>query len=274
MIDLREYERVKGLLSELEPDLIYHLAAQASVARSWDDPAFTLTINTTIQLNILRAVAELGLSPRILVVASADEYGMITPEDLPVDEDTPLRPPNPYAVSKVTQDFLGYQYYVSHHLPIVRVRPFNHIGPRQGLGFVVPDFCKQIAEIEAGLLPPVMRTGNLSAKRDFTDVRDMVRGYHVALTRGTPGQVYNLGSSEAVAIQDMLDMLLEMSHVPITTEFDPTRMRPSDIPIRVCDCTRIESETGWRPERPLAETLRDALDDWRQRVRANADHAR
>ena len=268
LADLTEYGRTVSLLQAIKPNLIFHLAAQASVARSWEDPSHTLVNNTTIQLNLLQALIELGFDPRMLVVGSGDEYGLVQPEDLPVHEDTPLRPLNPYAVSKVTQDYLALQYHLSHGLHIVRVRPFSHIGPRQGQGFVVPDFCSQIAAAEAGLQEPVMRVGNLSAERDFTDVRDIVRGYYLALTEGRPGQVYNLGSSHACSIQSILDRLLEMSRIPMRVQIDPTRMRPVDIPVIVCDSGRFQRETGWEPRYPIADTLRETLEFWRQRVQA------
>jgi len=266
-VDLHDAADVRRLMGTIHPDLIFHLAAQASVERAWANPAETLATNITIQLNLLQAIIALGIAPRLLIVGSADEYGLVRPDDLPIDEDTPLRPLNPYAVSKVTQDFLGLQYHLSHHLPIVRVRPFNHIGPRQGRGFVVPDFCAQIARIEAGLAEPVLKVGNLSAQRDFTDVRDIVRGYYLALTKGTPGQVYNLGSSRAQSIQGIVDSLLGMSHVTVHVEMDPARMRPSDIPTLVCDSSRLQAETGWKPEYTLQQSLQDALDDWRERIR-------
>jgi GDP-4-dehydro-6-deoxy-D-mannose reductase len=269
-LDLGVYTDVVALLREARPDHIYHLAAQASVPRAWADPEATLCNNIVAQLNVLRACVELDLKARILVVGSADEYGLIPEEAMRensgIGEDTPLRPANPYAVSKIAQDYLGLQYHLSHGLHIVRVRPFNHIGPRQGLGFVVPDFCQQIAAIEAGEHEPIMRVGNLEARRDITDVRDMVRGYHLALTRGEAGQVYNIGSGRAHAIRDILDRLLGMSRVAIEVEPDPERMRPSDVPIMVCDNRRFVDDTGWQPTIALETSLRDALDDWRTRV--------
>jgi GDP-4-dehydro-6-deoxy-D-mannose reductase len=269
-LDLGVYTDVVALLREARPDHIYHLAAQASVPRAWADPEATLCNNIVAQLNVLRACVELDLKARILVVGSADEYGLIPEEAMRensgIGEDTPLRPANPYAVSKIAQDYLGLQYHLSHGLHIVRVRPFNHIGPRQGLGFVVPDFCQQIAAIEAGEHEPIIRVGNLEARRDITDVRDMVRGYHLALTRGEAGQVYNIGSGRAHAIRDILDRLLGMSRVAIEVEPDPERMRPSDVPIMVCDNRRFVDDTGWQPTIALETSLRDALDDWRTRV--------
>ncbi len=265
--DLNDPSAVLGALEAFRPEAIYHLAAQASIPRAWEDPGRTLYNNINAQLNLFQAALALRLEPAILVVGSADEYGRVHPEDLPVDEETPLRPVNPYAVSKLAQDYLGLQYHLSHRMHIVRVRPFNHIGPGQGPGFVVPDFCQQLARIEAGLQPPTLRVGNLEAQRDFTDVRDIVRGYHLALTRGQPGQVYNLGSSRAWAIRDLLDRLLALSTVSVQVEQDPSRMRPSDVPIIVSDCRRIRQEVGWEPHIPLEQSLRDTLDDWRNRIR-------
>ena len=215
----------------------------------------------------VRAIIALGLNSRILIVGSADEYGLVRPEELPITEDTPLRPLNPYAVSKITQDFLGYQYHLSHGLHIVRVRPFNQIGPRQGPGFVVPDFARQIARIEAGLQEPVIRVGNLSASRDFSDVRDIVRGYYLALRAGKAGCVYNLGSSQAHSVEEILHRLLALSPIAIRVEQDPAMMRPSDIPVSVCDSSRFLADTGWKPQITLERSLQDVLDYWRAQVR-------
>jgi len=266
-VDLSESAQVCDLLAAVKPDYVFHLAAQASVKRSWENPRETLVDNITIQLNLLQAIVKLGLVPRILIVGSADEYGLVEPGDLPIDEHTPLRPLNPYAVSKIAQDYLGYQYYLGHGLNIVRVRPFNHIGPRQRLGFVVPDFAQQIACIEADLAEPILHVGELSARRDFTDVRDMVRGYYLALAKGATGEVYNLGSSRAYAIQEVLDRLLEMSHASVEVQVDLDRLRPSEVPIAVCNCGHFRADTGWEPEYTLTRSLRDTLNYWRERVR-------
>jgi len=264
--DLADYTWVHETLDRIRPDHLFHLAAQASVRRSWERPGETLVTNVTLELNLLQSIVELGLGPRVLIVGSADEYGLVGQDDLPIDENTPLRPLNPYAVSKIAQDYLGYQYHLSHGLEIVRVRPFNHIGPRQALGFVVPDFAEQIARIEAGLGEAVLRVGNLAAQRDFTDVRDMVRGYYLALAKGVGGQVYNIGSGRAYAIQEILDELLSMCQVPVRVEVDERRLRPSDVPVHICDCRRFKADTGWEPEYDLSTSLRDVLDYWRGQV--------
>jgi GDP-4-dehydro-6-deoxy-D-mannose reductase len=258
---------VEFVLDQSRPDVVFHLAAMAMTGRSWRDPAATLQINVGMQANILQAIVNLGLDCRVIVVGSAEEYGAALARDRPVDEETPFRPLNPYAVSKVAQDMLGLQYHLSHGLDTIRVRPFNHIGPRQGLGFVVPDFSSQVARIEAGLQDPVLRVGNLEAQRDFTDVRDVVRAYHLLALHGGSGEVYNVGSGNSHAIQEILDRLLAESAAPIRIEADPDRLRPSDIPKVVCDYGRLETCTGWRPAIAFEQSLSDVLADWRVRVR-------
>ncbi len=234
---------------------------------SWADPWATLENNIRSQLNVLQAAIAMGSCPRVLVVGSADEYGDVHPDELPITEKHCLRPNNPYAVSKVTQDMLGYQYFASHKLPVVRVRPFNHIGPGQSPAFVASAFAKQIAEIEAGLREPIVRVGNLGARRDFSDVRDIVRGYYLALTQGEPGEVYNLGTERSYAISDLLDRLIQLCRVPVTVRVDPSRLRPADVPDVVADCSRFRAQTGWQAEIPFEQSLVDILDYWRQNVR-------
>jgi GDP-4-dehydro-6-deoxy-D-mannose reductase len=258
---------VEFVLDQSRPDVIFHLAALAVTGHSWQDPAATLQVNIGMQANILQAVVNLRLDCRILVVGSSEEYGAVAPDQLPIAEDTPFRPLNPYAVSKVAQDMLGLQYHLSHGLDTIRVRPFNHIGPRQGLGFVVPDFASQVARIEAGLQEPLLRVGNLAARRDFTDVRDVVRAYHLLALQGEPGEVYNVGSGESHAAQEVLDGLLARSKLPIQVDRDPGRMRPSDIPNVVCDYSKLHACTEWEPTLPFEESLADVLEEWRAQVR-------
>jgi GDP-4-dehydro-6-deoxy-D-mannose reductase len=233
---------VQYILDRARPNVIFHLAAIAVTGRSWRDPAATLQVNVSMQANILQALVNLKLNSRVIVVGSSEEYGAALSNDRPITEETAFRPMNPYAVSKVAQDMLGLQYYLSHGLDTVRVRPFNHIGPRQSLGFVVPDFCSQIARIETGDQQAVMQVGNLDAQRDFTDVRDVVRAYHLLALKGESGEVYNVGSGRAHAIQEILDYLIGQSRVPITVEPDPERMRPSDIPRVVCNYDKLCSK--------------------------------
>ena len=265
--DLCDPDFVLSSLEEAQPQYLFHLAAQAFVPLSWEDPWGTLANNIRGQLNLFQAVLRLGLQPRILVVGSADEYGMVRPGELPISEDTPLRPYNPYAVSKVVQDMVGYQYFASHGLPVVRVRPFNHIGPRQSAAFVTAAFAKQIVEAEAGEKPPIIKVGNLEAKRDFTDVRDMVAAYYLALSKGEPGEVYNIGSGIARSIREVLDILLAESKIELTVQEDPTRLRPSEVPVVACDPRKFKERTGWEARIPLEKSLRDILDYWREEVK-------
>lgn len=265
-VNLLDGPRVREVVDQVRPDWIFHLAAQASVATAWTNPLDTLINNIAGQVNLTEAVLAWGGKPTMLVICSNEEYGLVRADELPIRETAPLRPPNPYAVSKVAQDMLGYQYHVSHGLPIVRVRPFNHIGPGQSDRFVASAFARQIAEVELGLRPPVMKVGNLDAERDFTDVRDMVRGYHLAVLRGEPGEVYNLGSERAVTIRHLLDSLLANGRVPIKIETDPELFRPADIPLVVADCSKFRALTGWQAEIPLEKTLADLLDFWRERL--------
>ena len=266
--ELSQLEVVAFILEEVEPECIFHLAAQPLVSLSHRDPWGTLENNIRMQLNILQALVELEmLDTRVLVVSSSEVYGQVQPEELPIRETQPFRPANPYAVSKIAQDMLGLQYHLTHGVQTIRVRPFNHIGPGQRLGFVVPDFAQQIAAIEVGQSSPMMCVGNLAVRRDFTDVRDVVDAYHLLITKGEPGQVYNVGSGQSHAIQEVLDTLLSMSQVEITIESDPDRMRPSDVPDVVCDTSRLRDQTGWRPATPFEQSLADVLDYWRERVR-------
>ncbi len=265
-VDLRDEHAVEELLDEAAPDMIFHLAAQAFVPESWDDPWGTLENNIRAQLNILHTLARLDARPRVLVIGSADQYGAIRPDEVPVDESHPFRPDSPYSVSKIAQDMLGLQYYLSHGIPVVRVRPFNHIGPGQNKRFVAPAFASQIAAIEAGKADPVVYVGNLEARRDFTDVRDVVRAYYLALTRGRPGEVYNIGSGKAHSVRELLDLLLSLSPVAIEVRQDPARMRPVDVPVVICDAGKLRRDTGWEPAIPFEQSLRDVLAEWRAKM--------
>jgi GDP-4-dehydro-6-deoxy-D-mannose reductase len=265
--DLNEPDAVTAAIEQVRPDYVFHLAARATPSANWQDPWITIHDNLRGQFNVLEALVKASIPARVLVIGSGDSYGLVEPQDLPVTETVPLRPNNPYAVSKAAQDLLGFQYFATYKLPVVRVRPFNHIGPRQSDAFVAANFARQIAEAEAGLTEPVIRVGNLTARRDFTDVRDIVHGYWLLLRDGAPGEVYNLGSERAVPIERLLQILLGMSRRPIRMETDPARLRPSDVPILVSDCRKARLLTGWRPEIPLEQSLADVLDYWRIRVR-------
>jgi len=264
--DLCDRDAVDRALDAARPDAIYHLASQASVAKSLHDPLPTIVNNVVGQVNLLEAVAERTPIARVLIVGSNEEYGLTQPDELPLEESRELRPISPYAVSKVTQDMLGHQYFATKGLHIIRVRPFTHTGPRQASLFVTPSFAHQLAEMEAGLHEPTMRVGFLDGQRDFTDVRDVARGYRLLVERGVPGEVYNLGSGVPRSVRSILDALIGMSSVAPRVDVDPALIRPLEVPIQYADCAKIRAATGWAPEIPFEQTLADILDDWRARV--------
>ncbi len=245
-------------------DVIFHLAALTSPAESFNEPFKVFANNISGQINLLEAVRLSSFSPRILITSSAEVYGLVQDKDLPIDEKTELRPASPYAVSKIAQDYLGFQYFLSFGMDIVRVRPFNHVGPRQSSQFVVASFAQQIAQIEKNHGEKTLKVGNLEAKRDFTDVRDMVRAYLQLSEKGKAGDVYNIGSGKSHKISEILDMLLSYSDEHITIEVDPGRMRPSDVSNIRANNRKIEDETSWKPEVSLEKTLLDTLNYWRQ----------
>lgn len=267
--DLTDYQSVRGLVREVMPDVIFHLAAQSFVPTSWRAPAETFAANVGGELNLFEAVRDSGCWPAIHIAGSSEEYGMVMPDEVPITEANPLRPLSPYGVSKVAQDLLGYQYHASYGMKIVRTRAFNHTGPRRGEQFATSAFAKQIAEIEVGLREPKVLVGNLEAVRDFTDVRDIVRGYWAAVEKGKPGEVYNLATGKGWAMSQVLDLLLSYSTASgIEVVKDPERMRPSDVPVLIGDAGKFRADTGWLPAIPFAKTMKDLLDHWRGRVAA------
>jgi len=263
--DLRDAASAHDVVDRVRPDWIFHLAAQSFVPTSWVAPTESLTTNILAQLNIFESVRRLKLKTRIQLACSSEEYGMVFPDEVPIKETNPLRPLSPYAVSKVAQDMLGYQYWMSWKVDSVRTRGFNHEGPRRGPVFVASDFAKQIADIEKGRKPPVLSVGNLEAKRDFTDVRDMVRAYVLALEKCEPGEVYNICRGRSWSIREVLDMLLARTKTKIEVREDPARLRPSDVQILLGDNSRFVAATGWQPVIPFEQTLEDMLDYWRSR---------
>ena len=266
--ELRELSSARDLVERARPDYIVHLAAQSFVGASWQTPAETLMTNAIGQMNLFEAIRQLGSASRFLVIGSSEEYGLVEPDELPIRETNPLRPLSPYAVSKVTQDLMGFQYFKSYGLDIVRARAFHHTGPRRSDNFSTSTFARQIAEIEAGLREPVVVAGDLKPVRDFSDVRDIVRGYWELLERGTAGEVYNLCSGVDWTIERMLTFLISQSSVPgIEIRTDAARLRPSDVPVLRGSYEKIERAVGWRPRIPLEQTLTDLLDYWRQRIR-------
>jgi len=264
--DIKDPMSVRKTVADCLPDEIYHLAAQSFVPTSWSAPAETLDTNIQGQLNILEAAREVTPEARLHVVGSSEEYGFVKPDEVPITELSPLRPLSPYGVSKVAQDMLGYQYARSYGLQVIRTRAFNHTGPRRGDVFVTSNFSKQLAEIAKGKREPIMKVGNLEAKRDFTDVRDTVRAYHEIVTKGTPGDVYNICSGVGRPIQEVLDMLIRISGVNVKVEQDPARMRPSDVMVLEGSHEKITKEVGWEPTIPFEQTLQDLYEFWLDRV--------
>ena len=261
--DLRDPFSVKRVIAEIKPDRIFHLAAQSFVPTSWKAPEETLTTNIMGQLNIFEAVKQENIPARIQIACSSEEYGLVYPEETPINEDNPLRPLSPYGVSKVAQDLLAYQYYASCGLFTVRTRTFNHTGPRRGEMFVTSNFARQIVSIEKDQQEPVIYVGNLEALRDFSDVRDIVRGYWLALEKCDPGEVYVLASGKAYSIRQVLDLMLTMTKIRIEIKTDPQRLRPSDVPILLGDASRFKKKTGWETAIPFEQTIEDLLNYWR-----------
>jgi len=266
LADLSEREAINKVINDTRPDAVYHLAAQSSTGDSLVDPWATIGNNLLGQLNLLEALRTQTNSPRVLVVGSSDEYGHVKPEDVPTNEDVPLRPTTPYAVSKVGQDVMGYQYFAQHKLGVVRVRPFNHTGPGQDARFVIPSFAKQLAELEVGEREPVLRVGNLDVQRDFCDARDMVRAYRLALLAGAPGDVYNLGRGQSVRIADVVDELTGLCRLPVRVTVDHALLRPAEVPRQEADTRKFTALTGWQPFIPWHTTLLDTLNYWREAV--------
>jgi len=264
--DIKDVISLKKALADIKPDRIFHLAAQSFVPASWKLPAETFAINAIGQINLFEALLSLKLNPKIHIAGSSEEYGHVNPDEVPMKETNPLRPLSPYAVSKVAQDLLAYQYFKSYGMKTVRTRGFNHTGPRRGDVFVTSNFAKQIAEIEKRKKEPVIHVGNLEAKRDFTDVRDIVRAYWLAAEKGEDGEVYNVGTGKAMAMKEMLDILLSLSKAKVKIKMDPERLRPSDVPILQSDCSKFVRLTGWKPQIPLEQTFKDLLNYWRERV--------
>lgn len=269
--DIKDAHNIYEVVGRIKPDVIFHLAAQSFVPASFEGPTETLSTNILGQANLFEAVRKFqseDFCPAILIAGSSEEYGRVKPEELPIRETNPLRPLSPYAVSKVAQDYLGYQYFESYGLRVIRMRAFNHSGPRRGEFFVDSNFAKQIAEIERGVRQPEIAVGNLEAVRDFSDVRDIVRAYFLAITKCEPGEIYNISSGKGVKIGDMLEKLLSLAAVKnIRIIKDQARFRPSDVPVLIGDSGKFRAVSGWRPEHDyLNQTLPDMLNYWRERV--------
>ena len=265
--NLQNRVSVQRILEKVKPDKIFHLAAQSFVPTSWESPEDTLTNNIVGELNIFETVRELGINPVIQIACSSEEYGLVHENELPIKEENQLRPLSPYAVSKVSQDMLACQYHHSYGLKTVITRAFNHEGPRRGEQFVTSNFAKQIAQVEKGSQEPIIYVGNLNAKRDYTDVRDMVEAYWLATEKCKFGEPYNVCSEKIWTIQHVLDFLLsKSSRKDIAVKQDPARMRPSDVQVLLGDCSKFKNQTGWVAKIPFEKTLEDTLNYWREIV--------
>lgn len=261
--NLIDHTSVYNLLKKIEPECIFHLAAESSVGSSWKNPVNIMNNNVLSQINIFEAVRELELSTRIIVACSSEEYGLIKESDLPVNEKCCFNPLSTYAVSKVSQDMLAYQYYKSYDMDIVRVRSFNLTGPGRPQTYALSSFAHQIAEIEKKRSKNVISVGNLDVKRDYTDVRDAVNGYYELALKAKPGTVYNLCSGKAYNLRELLNILISFSTIDVNVERDNSKFRPSDLPIMLGDNTKIKTEIGWIPKIDIRTTLNDLLDYWR-----------
>lgn len=263
-LDILNKEQISEVLNAQRPDYIFHLAAQSSVAYSWKNPSLTIDVNVKGCVNVLDAIRDLDFKPRTLLIGSGEEYGHIREGECPITEENNSRPGNIYAATKACQNMLGKIYADAYGMDVMMVRAFNHIGPNQTPMFVVADFCKQVAEIEKGIKEPVMYVGNLTAKRDFTDVRDVVKAYALLVKEGKRGETYNVGTGHALAIQEILDTIISMSDKSIEVKVDPDRLRPVDVPIIEPDIRKINECTGWKPQILLSQTLKETLDYWRE----------
>jgi GDP-4-dehydro-6-deoxy-D-mannose reductase len=267
--DLLNLSSLKRAVTEARPDVIFHLAGQASPAVSWKEPAFTLAVNAGGTANLLEAAVAYG-RPRVVIVSSAEIYGRISADMLPLTENSVPQPLHPYGISKVAAGQLTAIYWQRYQLPVVEARPFNHIGPRQTTGFVAPDFASQLAAIKLGQKKAIMSVGNLDAQRDFTDVRDVAAAYLRLAENGQPGETYLICSGKAVTIGHILDTLVELAQVEVQVREDPARMRPSDTLCLYGSYAKIEEHSGWRPQISLRKSLADTLQDWMQRLRKSS----
>ena len=264
-LDILDPDGVDGLMASVRPEVVYHLAGQADVGGSWTSPVATFRVNAEGTMNVLLAAVRAGVE-RVVAVSSADVYGPVPEAELPISEERSLCPVSPYGASKASADLIALQAHLGHDLGVIRARPFNHLGPGQSDRFVASALASRIAhcELDDEATVPI---GNLSARRDFTDVRDVVRAYRLLAERGIPGEAYNVCSGADVAIQDIAERLIALADRPLTMVTDPDLLRPVDTPVLRGDCTRLRDATGWSPEISLDQTLADVLDDWRKRIR-------
>ena len=260
--DLRDEQEVNQVINSFLPDLIFHLAAQTSVKLSFENPADTFSINVNGSLNIFEAVSKLETPPKMLFISSSEIYGQLKPEQIPVTEETPLMPVNPYGVSKAAVDLMAYQYFKVYNLPVYWVRAFSHAGPGQRTVAVLSDWAFQTARIELGISAPEIKVGNIEVNRDYTDVRDTVRAYVALIEKGSPGQPYNTCSGKGYRLSELLDIIVSLSSKKIKIVSDPSRLRPVDIPILIGSPEKLKKDTGWQPKIKIEQTLKDIYEYW------------
>ncbi len=266
--DLRDREGVGAAVASLSPDAVVHLAAQSHVGPSWQNPELSFEVNTLGTLHLLDACRALHKPPLFLHVSTGEVYGQVRPQDIPLDESSPLRPVSPYAVSKTSADLLAFQYFASYGLPVIRVRPFNHTGPRRPPNFALSEWARSLALINAGKQEPVLSVGNIDVRRDFLDVRDVARAYQLLLEKGTAGDLYVLGRGEGYWLKDLLRELIEISSAIVEVRQDPKRFRPADVPLLVANPSKLKAATGWAPEIPMSRTLKDLYYYWTTAVKS------
>jgi GDP-mannose 4,6-dehydratase len=266
--ELRDLSSMIQVINQVQPDRIFHLAAQSFVPISYESPADTFTVNVIGSINLLDAVRNVGIDPMIHMCSSAEVYGNVDESMVPITENTPFNPASPYAVSKVGQDMLGNQYHISYGMKIIRTRMFTHSGPRRGNFFAESAFAKQIAEIELGVIPGPVMVGNLESIRTYADVRDAVRAYWTLLDFCSVGEVYNIAGNRTLTIGEMLEILKSFASVPIEHEVDPSLLRPSDVTLQIPENSKFRDETGWEPEYSMEQTMEDLLNFHRERTKA------
>ncbi|MFX1277049.1 MAG: GDP-mannose 4,6-dehydratase [Promethearchaeota archaeon] len=267
--ELRDANSVRKCINTVKPDVIFHLAAQSYVPSSFNEPATTLETNIIGTLNLLEAVRQNEIDPIIHICSSSEVYGQVKKEEVPIKETNNFRPASPYAVSKVGEDMISLQYFLSYGIKTIRSRMFTHTGPRRGEVFVVSAFAKQIAMIELGFQNPIIKVGNLKSVRTFLDVRDAVRAYNLLVKKCIPGEVYNIGGNRTMEVGEMLNILLAFSPMKdtIKIQVDDNLLRPSDVTLQIPDISKFVNQTGWKPEIPLENTLEDTLNYWRERLK-------
>lgn len=263
--DIREIQSIKKIVDDVEPDYIFHLAANVFIPASWNAPSETIETNVNGTINLLEAIRKSKSSTKIHIAGSSEEYGLVYADELPVKETNPLRPLSPYGVSKAAESLVGWQYFKSYGLNIVRTRAFSHTGPRMGVDYATSNFAKQIVEIERGITPPVIHVGNLNAKRDYLDVRDIVKAYWVAVNKCRYGSIYNVCSKKSRTMKSVLDTQLSIAKKEINVIVDESRLRPAEVESLVGDCSAFKKETGWVPEIPFEDSMKDLLDYWRNK---------